>query len=66
MILMSAIGPLPLAAIESSAGSYAPGIALMAVLPVLSIVGISFARVPPVVVNETPALATAPRATPRR
>jgi MFS family permease len=66
MILMSAIGPLPLAAIEGSAGSYAPGIALMAVLPVLSIVGISFARVPTVVVSETPALATAPRATPRR
>ena len=66
MILMSAIGPLPLAAIEAAAGSYAPGIALMAVLPVLSIVGISFARVPTVVVSETPALVTAPRAAPRR
>jgi MFS family permease len=66
MILMSAVGPLPLAAIEGAAGSYAPGIALMAVLPVLSIVGISFARVPKVVASETPALATAPREAPRR
>ena len=47
MIMMSAIGPLPLAAIEGVAGSYGPGIALMAVLPVLSILGVSFARVRP-------------------
>jgi MFS family permease len=57
MILMSAIGPLPLAAIEGAAGSYAPGIALMAVLPVLSILGISFARAP--TVRLAPASASA-------
>ena len=49
MILMSAIGPLPLAAIEGATGSYTPGIAFMAVLPVLSIVGIAAARPPTVV-----------------
>lgn len=46
MILMSAIGPLPLAAIQAATGSYGPGIALMAALPVLSIVGILLARAP--------------------
>ncbi len=47
MILMSAIGPLPLAAIEGAAGSYAPGVALMAALPALSILGVLLARVAP-------------------
>ena len=55
MIMMSAIGPLPLAAIEGVAGSYGPGIALMAVLPVLSILGVSLARVrPPTVASAHP------------
>lgn len=47
MIMMSAIGPLPLAAIEGAAGSYAPGIALMATLPALSILGVLLAPVAP-------------------
>ena len=64
MILMSAIGPLPLAAIEGASGSYTPGIALMAVLPVLSIVGIAFARAPTVAVAVPPALAPATPAAP--
>ena len=59
MIAMSAIGPLPLAAVEGAAGSYTPGIALMAALPVLSILGVSFARVRPPGTAEAPSLAPA-------
>ena len=47
MIMMSAIGPLPLAALEGTTGSYTPGIAAMAAMPVLSILGISLARIAP-------------------
>ncbi len=54
LILMSAIGPLPLAAIEGISGSYTPGIALMAILPILSILGISLARVPTGVATVLP------------
>ena len=43
MILMSALGPLPLAMIEGATGSYGPGIAAMAVLPALAIAGILLA-----------------------
>ena len=56
MIMMSAIGPLPLAALEGVTGSYTMGILLMAFMPILSIVGVLFARVapPPVVMAEEP------------
>ena len=65
MILMSALGPLPLAAIEGAAGSYAPGIALMAALPVLSIVSISLARIRPPTLEEPVAIeATSPAVEP--
>ena len=57
MIAMSAIGPLPLAAIEGVAGSYTPGIVLMAALPVLSILGVSLARVRPPGAARGPLLA---------
>ena len=61
MIMMSAIGPLPLAAIEGFSGSYGPGIAIMGVMPVLSIIGISLARsAPPSVVVDRGAAAGAP------
>ena len=61
MIMMSAIGPLPLAAIEGVTGSYTMGILLMAAMPVLSIIGVSLARVTPptVQVREEPAEAAA-------
>ena len=64
MIMMSAIGPLPLAAMEGFAGSYGPGIALMAVLPVLSILGVLLVRArPPTVASTPPADAEAVAAT---
>jgi hypothetical protein len=40
----AAIGPLPLAAMRSLTGSYTAGLALLATLPVLAIITISFAR----------------------
>jgi MFS family permease len=66
MILMSAIGPLPLAAIEGAAGSYGPGIALMAIMPVLSILGVSLARVSPPAFEDAhgDAVSGVPAATP--
>ncbi|MCY4640409.1 MAG: MFS transporter [Chloroflexi bacterium] len=50
MILMSALGPLPLAVLEGASGSYGPGIAAMAALPVLASAGMLLARL------RTPAL----------
>ena len=47
MIMMSAIGPLPLAALEGATGSYTPGVLAMASMPLLSIVGVSLARIAP-------------------
>ena len=44
MITMSALGPLPLAALEGATGSYDLGIGLMAAMPVLSIAGVLVAR----------------------
>ena len=44
MILMSALGPLPLAVLEGASGTYATGIAAMAVLPVLAGAAILVAR----------------------
>ena len=44
MILMSALGPLPLAVLEGASGSYGPGIAAMAALPVVASGGILLAR----------------------
>ena len=44
MILMSALGPLPLAVLEGASGSYGPGIAAMAALPVLASAGMLLAR----------------------
>ena len=59
MIMMSAIGPLPLAALEGVTGSYTPGILAMAAMPILSIVGVSFARVAPATVDAPQATRTA-------
>jgi MFS family permease len=44
MITMSALGPLPLAALEGATGSYDLGILLMAAMPVLSVLGVLLAR----------------------
>jgi MFS family permease len=43
-ITSAAIGPLPLAALQEHTGDYTLGILLMAVLPILSIITIAFAR----------------------
>ena len=63
MIMMSAIGPLPLAALEGTTGSYDLGIALMVALPLLSIVGVTVARVSAPTDSEEQAVAANRRAT---
>ncbi|MDA0815639.1 MAG: MFS transporter [Chloroflexi bacterium] len=48
----SALGPLPLAWLESIFGGFGPGIVVLGVLPILSIITIAFARPP----NSTAAI----------
>jgi hypothetical protein len=52
----AAIGPLPLAVMQSLTGSYTSGLALLATLPILAIITISFARPQRIVADPAPSV----------